>query len=75
MGSERRYELDFRTYFAEALARLRPLTADRLVTVDEQGIIATSRGRLQLRIIAMCFDRYLYESDRGAAEQRYSRAI
>jgi oxygen-independent coproporphyrinogen III oxidase len=72
---ERRHDIDFRTYFAEALARLRPLTADRLVTVDEQRIIATSRGRLLLRIIAMCFDRYLYESDLGAAEQRYSRAI
>ncbi len=72
---ERRHAIEFRTYFADALARLRPLSADRLVTVDEQRIVATSRGRLLLRIIAMCFDRYLYESDLDAAEQRFSRAI
>jgi oxygen-independent coproporphyrinogen-3 oxidase len=72
---ERRYQIDFRTYFADALARLRPLAADGLVTVDEQRIAATSRGRLMLRIIAMFFDRYLNENDENAAEPRFSRAI
>jgi oxygen-independent coproporphyrinogen-3 oxidase len=72
---ERRHEIDFWTYFADALARLRPLAADGLVTLDEKRIVVTSRGRLLLRIIAMCFDRYLYESDFGPAEQRFSRAI
>jgi oxygen-independent coproporphyrinogen-3 oxidase len=72
---ERRHQIDFQTYFADALARLRPLAADGLVTVDEQRIAATSRGRLLLRIIAMCFDRYLNESDRNVAEPRFSRAI
>jgi hypothetical protein len=28
-----------------------------------------------LRIIAMCFDRYLKGSDQSVAEPRYSRAI
>jgi oxygen-independent coproporphyrinogen-3 oxidase len=72
---ERRHDIDFRTYFADALARLRPLAADGLVTVDERRIVATSRGRLLLRIIAMCFDRYLNESSLETAEPRYSRAI
>ena len=72
---ERRHDIDFRTYFADALARLRPLAADRLVEVGEQRITATSRGRLLLRIIAMCFDRYLNECDLSAAEPRFSRAI
>lgn len=72
---ERRHEIDFRMYFADALARLRPLVADGLVAADDQRIVATSRGRLLLRIIAMCFDRYLNESDLSAAEPRFSRAI
>lgn len=72
---ERRHEIDFQTYFADALTRLRPLAADGLVTVGEQRIVATSRGRLLLRIIAMCFDRYLTESDQKVAEPRFSRAI
>jgi oxygen-independent coproporphyrinogen-3 oxidase len=72
---ERRHEIEFHTYFADALAQLRPLAADGLVTVDAERIVATSRGRLLLRIIAMCFDRYLNESDSQVGEPRFSRAI
>lgn len=56
---ERRYGIDFRRYFADAFARLSPLEKDGLVTLERLRISATSRGRLLLRIIAMCFDRYL----------------
>jgi oxygen-independent coproporphyrinogen III oxidase len=72
---ERRHGIDFRAYFADALARLRPLVANGLVTADDRRIVATSRGRLLLRIIAMCFDRYLNESELHAAEPRFSRTI
>ena len=41
------------------LAQLRPLAADGLVTFSARSIAATARGRLLLRVIAMCFDRYL----------------
>ena len=47
-----------------------PLVDDGLVDVDGTRIAVTSRGRLLLRIIAMCFDRYLRPS---AADTR--RAI
>jgi len=56
---ERRYGIVFAEYFAEAVARLEPLARDGLVSVRPEGIAATSRGRLLLRNIAMCFDRYL----------------
>ena len=69
---ERRYGIDFQAYFAESLARLRPLAADGLVRLAPGRIAATSRGRLLLRNIAMCFDRYL---DQPAAQPRFSRAI
>jgi oxygen-independent coproporphyrinogen-3 oxidase len=56
---ERPHKLDFGAYFADALQRLRPLIDDGLATVELAFIRATPRGRLLLRVIAACFDRYL----------------
>ena len=67
-----RHRIDFELYFAREMGRLRGLADDGLVQVDQRQIQVTSRGRLLLRNIAMCFDAYL---DHAAAPQRYSRAI
>ncbi|GAB2505537.1 oxygen-independent coproporphyrinogen III oxidase [Pseudoxanthomonas sangjuensis] len=70
----RRHVIDFADYFRDALARMAPLRADGLVELDARGLRATSRGRLLLRIIAMCFDRYL--STAAAQETpRFSRTV
>jgi oxygen-independent coproporphyrinogen-3 oxidase len=58
-GIERRHRIDFGTYFAPALQRMRPLIEDGLATASRTLIRATPRGRLLLRVIAMCFDRYV----------------
>ena len=71
---ERRYAIDFAEYFALALDRLAPLAEDGLVRVEEQRIVVTSRGRLLLRNIAMCFDRYL-TAPAEPTTPRFSRAI
>jgi oxygen-independent coproporphyrinogen-3 oxidase len=73
---ERRYEIDFRSYFADALDKLKPMVADGLVRLEPRRILATTQGRLLLRNIAMCFDRYLDppQDDTGATP-RFSRAI
>ncbi len=71
---ERRYTIDFKRYFADALERLRPLQGDRLVRVEPERITVTPRGRLLLRNIAACFDRYIAPSTPVAAP-RFSRAI
>ena len=71
---ERRYAIDFAEYFAVALDRLAPLAEDGLVRVEEQRIAVTSRGRLLLRNIAMCFDHYL-DQPATIATPRFSRAI
>lgn len=55
---EHRHGIRFAEYFSDALARLRPLMEDGLATVSKQRVAATPTGRLLLRIIAMCFDRY-----------------
>jgi oxygen-independent coproporphyrinogen-3 oxidase len=69
---EDRHDIVFAEYFADACARLAPLVEDGLVTVGPERIAATSRGRLLLRNIAMCFDRYLPAP--GSASP-FSRAI
>ncbi|MBB1060816.1 oxygen-independent coproporphyrinogen III oxidase [Marilutibacter spongiae] len=71
---ERRHAVVFADYFAEALARLRPLADDGLVRIESDRIVASSRGRLLLRNIAMCFDRYLAPTAEPSAP-RFSRAI
>ncbi|WP_129645471.1 oxygen-independent coproporphyrinogen III oxidase [Peristeroidobacter agariperforans] len=70
---ERRYDIDFHRYFADALARMQPLVSDGLAVIERSRISATSRGRLLLRIIAMCFDRYL--TPKPPAQAQYSSAV
>ena len=71
---ERRYLIDFDDYFADALGRMQPLLADDLVRLEDGVIRATSRGRLLLRNIAMCFDAYLTPPAVDAVP-RFSRSI
>lgn len=66
------HRLIFDEYFVRARERLQPLVTDGLVEENTREIRVTSRGRLLLRIIAMCFDAYL---DDGAQASRYSRVI
>ena len=72
---EARHDIDFDAYFADSMARLLPLAADGLVSFDGSRIVATSRGRLMLRIIAMCFDRYLATQTSSEIRPRHSRAL
>ena len=60
---ERRFGGCFRTDYAPALERLRPLQDDGLVEVSEKGDVAVSPlGRVLLRHVAMAFDAYLDHS-------------
>ena len=72
-GDGRRHVIEFPTYSADALQRLRPLQDDGLVELRPDGLQATSRGRMLLRIIAMCFDRYLPTA--AASTPRFSRTV
>lgn len=67
-----RHRLLFDTYFARERQRLLPLLADGLIEENARQLQVTSRGRLLLRIIAMCFDAYL---DDQAQTSRFSRVI
>jgi oxygen-independent coproporphyrinogen III oxidase len=69
---ENRYGIDFDLYFADSLEQLPPLIQDGLVTLEPGFIRVTPRGRLLMRIVAMCFDRYLQSP---AQPVRFSKAI
>ncbi|WP_338050791.1 oxygen-independent coproporphyrinogen III oxidase [Ramlibacter algicola] len=64
--------VDFRSYFASELQRLRDMQAMGLVTVDDTGIQVTAAGWYVVRAIGMVFDRYL-QSDRQ--RNRFSRIL
>ena len=68
----RRHDVDFDIYFAEELIALRYLQDDGLASYSDGVVAATEQGRPLLRLIAMCFDRYLKAAQQPA---RYSRAI
>jgi oxygen-independent coproporphyrinogen-3 oxidase len=69
---EERYDIVFDEYFADSLMGLSELAADGLVELLDTHIVATSRGRLLLRMIAMCFDNYLHTK---AERPRHSRVV
>jgi oxygen-independent coproporphyrinogen-3 oxidase len=64
--------VDFRERFASELAELSEFKALGLVTVDDESIVVTPKGRFFVRAIASLFDRYLRE-DRSRAT--YSKII
>ncbi|HEV2285258.1 MAG TPA: hypothetical protein VGR80_04375, partial [Steroidobacteraceae bacterium] len=67
--------IDFEAYFADELRRLEPLAADGLVRFAAGKIVATPAGRLLLRNVAMCFDRYLAVPPGAADPVPLSRAV
>ncbi|WP_211471364.1 oxygen-independent coproporphyrinogen III oxidase [Collimonas humicola] len=62
----------FAEYFAAELVQLRQLEADGLLTLDDEWISVTTKGRLLIRNICMVFDRYL---DPRRTPLRYSRTV
>lgn len=59
---ERKWGIDFKSYFSNALERLEELRGDGFLTIGDRAIRITEEGRLFLRNVAMCFDRYLHQA-------------
>jgi oxygen-independent coproporphyrinogen-3 oxidase len=68
---EARHDIRFERYFAYALEQLAGMAADGLVSIDQDAIRVTGKGRFLIRNVCMSFDRYLP----AASERRFSRAI
>jgi len=56
---EKEFNIIFSHYFAEDIKLLDPFIQDELVVNDNVSIIVSLRGRLLIRNICMCFDKYL----------------
>tara|TARA_Y100000034_G_scaffold136605_1_gene214091 strand:- start:71 stop:1444 length:1374 start_codon:yes stop_codon:yes gene_type:complete len=69
---EKQFNINFASYFCEALQALDPLLADGLVSVSQDKITVTARGNLFIRIICMCFDAHLQQQIK---QTRFSRVI
>ncbi|WP_192889722.1 oxygen-independent coproporphyrinogen III oxidase [Vibrio bathopelagicus] len=69
---ESEFSVNFNHYFKEDLGLLQTFVNDDLVEVDDKEIRVTLRGRLLIRNICMCFDKYLRAK---ARQQQFSRVI
>ncbi|MDL5026024.1 oxygen-independent coproporphyrinogen III oxidase [Vibrio sp. BS-M-Sm-2] len=69
---ESEFSVNFSRYFKEDLELLQTFINDDLVEVDDKEIRVTLRGRLLIRNICMCFDKYLRAK---ARQQQFSRVI
>jgi len=69
---EKRFDIIVKDYFANELTRYKTMVDDGLITMDDQGIVVTSRGRLLIRNICMVFDRYIKPDEQT---QRFSKLI
>jgi oxygen-independent coproporphyrinogen-3 oxidase len=70
---ERNYGIDFHRYFGDELQKLVPFQMDGLVSLTEDSLTVSPRGRLLIRNICMVFDRYLARDE--AARARFSRVV
>ena len=69
---EDKWGIVFEDYFSGSLERLSELQADGFVEVSNNKITITERGRLFLRNVAMCFDRYL---NRKKSASSFSKTV
>jgi oxygen-independent coproporphyrinogen-3 oxidase len=69
---EQAFPIVFGTYFAPELEQLKELERDGLVTLNDEWISVTMKGRLLIRNVCMVFDRYL--ASRGTGP-RHSQTV
>ena len=55
------FDVEFKTYFADAIVALKPFAEDDLITMDETKIECSQTGTLLIRNIAMAFDAYMHQ--------------
>ena len=68
---EARHGIDFKAYFADALAGLEEQVADQLVDIQDDALVLLPQGHLMMRSVAMAFDAYLGGEQKG----RFSRTV
>ena len=56
---EKLFNIEFKTYFGDAIEALKPFEEDELLTIDDDFIKCSETGTLLIRNIAMPFDAYM----------------
>jgi len=69
---EQDHNLSFDNYFATELDELVPMQADGLLSLSDQGIEVTPKGRMLIRNICMVFDDHLRQQ---TTQQSFSKVI
>src|SRR5690554_7611664 len=68
---DNKYGIDFKDYFADLLAKLTETIEDGLIEITDKKLVLFPQGHLMMRIVAMAFDAYLGESQKG----QFSRTV
>jgi len=69
---EKKYKIDFKTYFASGLSNLKEMVDDGLVLLSDDQLKVTEMGRLMIRNIAINFDGFIERKEDSA---KYSRTV
>ena len=67
------YNVDFATYFADAIVELQVFADEELITMDEKKIECSQTGTLLIRNIAMAFDAYMHQHK--ASKKTFSKTV
>ncbi len=70
---EQKYQIEFDSYFAEALEQLVSLEQDGLIVLSKNQLTVTDTGRLLIRNIVMNFDYYLMK--KHGDKPQFSRTV
>jgi oxygen-independent coproporphyrinogen-3 oxidase len=68
---EAQWKVNFKEYFAKEMVNLQPMIEDGLISLTEDDLYVSAKGRLLIRNICMVFDAYL----KPGAENRFSKVI
>lgn len=72
---EKKWGLDFRTYFKQEQAGLAPFVEDNLLEISDSAFQVKNEGRLFLRNMAMVFDAYHVGIKERSKTPAFSRAV
>ena len=65
------WQIRFKEYFAKELVNLKPMVEDGLITLTENDLYVSTKGRLLVRNICMVFDAYI----KPKMQNRFSKLI
>lgn len=69
---EKQFKINFKEYFSAGLNNFDEMIADGLITIDDNKLIVSPKGRLLIRNIAINFDGFI---ERKQDSNRYSRTV